>query len=215
MAQFNTLRAEGQLNLNAIDADEDSSGGIPYAGDESRLEAIVYDLGEPAKMVREWMDGNTRVSAVGLGHNTNFLWSERDRCRIQRPQFFAPGQRKHATITMQRMGGKHRIDHVTNLLTMPTNVIGKRSQVVRFIFPIEGAVFTMSRDFLPSGTQVAMNVRSFDNQIIRGTEGRRRGKRTVAVLTLPAGAWYVECGFRAEGSQPALRTDGGEEYIAE
>lgn len=217
LAQFDDVRNEGQLNLNSLEADEDTTGGIPFAGDESDMEAVVYNLGAPEAQVKDWMEANTRVSAAGLGHQVNFLWLETDRFRIQRPNFFAPGQRKRATITAIRTGGLHDIDHMVNLLLNDDLLSDPATNTKRFPFPIEGAELTLSRDFgaAPLDTEVTLRALDYDEVELASQAGSNDGTRTSATLELPPGTYYVECALNAAGGEPALRSDGKTEYIDE
>jgi len=217
IAQFNDIKSEGQLNISPIDAEEDTTGGIPYAGDESNLEAVLYDLGAPEALVKSWMSDNKRISAVGLGHQVNFLWTERDRVRIIRPDFFAPGQRRYSTLTMVRTGGQHKIDHIVNLLHNSDLVIDEGGNVKRIIFPIEGAKLTLSRDFgaSPLDGQVTIRALDFAGQELEEAVGTNADGRTSATITLPSGTWFVECDLGAANGDPALRSDGKKTYIDE
>ncbi len=217
VAQFNDVKKEGQLNLAPLDADEDTTGGIPYAGDESTLEAVLYDLGASEAQVKSWMNDNKRIRAVGLGHQVNFLWTERDRVRIIRPDFFAPGNRKYSTLTMLRKGGQHKIDHLVNLLHNDDLVLDEGGNVKRIIFPIEGAKLTLSRDFgaSPLDGQVTIRALDFAEQELEEVVGTNADGRTSATITLPSGTWFVECVLGASTGDPALRSDGKKTYIDE
>lgn len=217
VAQFNQVKSEGQLNITPIDADEDTTGGLPYAGDDSNLEVVIYDLGAAEAQVKAWMAANLRVRAVGFGHQVNFLWNDRDRARLLRPNLFAPGQRKRATITMQRQGGQHKIDHMVNMLINDDLVIDEGGNVKRIIFPVEGAKLTLSRDFgaAPLDGQVTIRALAFNEASINEVVGTNADGRTSATITLPAGTWFVECDLNAAAGEPALRSDGKKVFIDE
>lgn len=217
VAQFNQVKNEGQLNITPIDADEDTTGGMPYAGDDSNLEAVLYDLGAPEAQVKEWMNANHRVRAVGLGYMVNFLWTERDRVRIIRPDFFAPGQRRYSTLTMSRRGGTHKIDHLVNMLLNDDLVEDQGGNVKRIIFPVEDAELTLSRDFGVSPLDGQVTIRALDYSAVQLAEviGTNADGRTSATVTLPAGTWFVECVLGAATGEPALRSDGKTTYIDE
>lgn len=208
VAQFNQVKGEGQLVVNPIDADPDSQGGIPYAGDLSELEAMVYDLGAAEDQVKSWMEDNTPVSAVGYGLQVNFYWFEQSRVRILKPNYFGSGQRRRATISMRKEGGIHTIDSVVNLLlNQPWSGNNKK-----IVYPIEGATLTLSQD-----TGQAMSIRALDasDTELESVSGSTSGGRDVATITLPAGTYSVECVLGAQNLDAALRSDGKTEYIAE
>ncbi len=217
VAQFNTVKNEGQLNIAPIDADEDSSGGMPYAGDESNLESVLYDLGASEAQVKDWMETNLRVSVVGLGHQINFMWIERDRVRIIRPDQFAPGNRKYSTLTMVRKGGQHKVDHLVNLLHNDDLVTDEGGNVKRIIFPVKDAELSLSRDFAgaPLNTQVTLRALDFDEVQLAESVGTNADGRTSATLKLPIGTYFVECVLGAAAGEPALRSDGKKTYIDE
>lgn len=217
VAQFNTLRNEGSLNINPSEDGEDSSGGIPYAGDQADMEAVVYDLGAAEEQVKAWMKANARIEAVGLGHQVNFLWYERTRFRIRRPKFFAPGTRKRATITANHTGGVLNIDHMVNLLHNADLLSDEGGNVYRIIFPVEGAKLTLSRDFdvAPLNTQVTIRALDYDEVQLEEVIGANSAGRTSAQITLPAGTWFVEVDLGAAAGEPVLRSDGKTEYINE
>ena len=215
VAQFNQVRAEGQLNISPAEADADADGSIPYGGDISELEAVIYDLGAAEDQVKAWMQANTPVAAVGLGLQVNFLWQDTARFRIIRPNFFASGQRRRATITANREGGIHKIDHRMNLLSRDDLLETPSANVKRLIFPVEGATLTLSRDF--SGADANVTLRALDSAGVElaSAAGSAADPRTVVALTLPAATWHVEADLGQAGGQPALRSDGVGEYVGE
>jgi len=216
VAQFNTVKAEGQLNLNQINADPDSTGGIPYAGDDSELSATLYDLGAPEDQVLLWRSDGARISAVGLGHQVNFLWLERDHAFYQRPYQFATGQRKRGSLSIKRTGGQHKIDHMMNLLHNDNLLDTPSSNVKRFPFPIEGAVLTLSRDFSAGDANITIKAISYDGvTVLQTVTGDGASPRTSAKIMLPASTYYVECDLGQAGGNPALRSDDSTEYIDE
>ena len=117
VVQCNDIDEQGEFYTGGLESEErDPTGGPVYAGDESFVEVMVYDLDAIAQL-EAWMRAGTRVRMVAAGYQHNIQWYEYDKLEVRKTIFVGAGRRNKATIRMRRMGhGSHNIHGNVNLL---------------------------------------------------------------------------------------------------
>lgn len=200
VVQMNHVEAEGEFYTNGLGSDM-ASGIELHAGDESLGQFGFADKAGFAQL-KTWQDADTLLKLVVAGLQDNGLWYQAAAIKVVDQSQFTPGNRSFAQLTIDDDTPDPDIWRGINLLQ---GVAG-----TEVLFPVKGITLTASADGGTGNLEItALDVAG----ATLATDNVAAGSRASVSLTLPANTYSVQVTLPTGATEPALRTDGSDQYV--
>lgn len=206
VVQFNHVATNSE-HTHETASEETIAGADLYAGEEQTLALQVLDLAGRAQLAA-WQKAETPLQGVVAGLTESILFREAVAMQFTAPKVFAPRTRPRFTVRLPFEGWDPDVKAGINLLYLvdPAHA----ADTYDIVFPLSGVELTASADGGSSGTLELIALDYAGVQL--AIESTAIASRASVSLKLPANTWTVRVNLPVDSTDPALRTDGSDQY---
>lgn len=207
VVQFNHVATDSE-HTHETASEQTIAGAELYAGEEQTLALQVLDLNGRSQL-EAWQKGETPLQGAVAGLQENILFREAVAMQFTAPIVFAPRTRPRYTVRLPFEGVSPDVQAGINLLWLVDPAHAAATYDI--VFPVAGVDLTLSADGGTGNLElIALDYAGTQLDIASAAAASRAS----VSLTLPANTWTVRVNLPAGHTEPALRTDGNEEYFA-